>query len=57
MLAGKERTILQYVALMLDVYQVCHSVCCCVKMGVVFHRAWSESMDSNAEISYCPNNC
>jgi len=30
------RTILQYVTLMLDVYQVCHSVGCCVKKGLVF---------------------
>jgi len=40
---GKENSTLQYVTLTVDVYQVCHCVGRCVKIGVVLRQACSES--------------
>jgi len=39
----REHSILQYVTLMLNVYQVCYCVGRCVKMGVVLIKYRSES--------------
>jgi len=38
-----EHSILQYVTLMLNVYQVCYCVSRCVKMGLVLIKYRSES--------------
>jgi len=35
----KEHSIVQYVTLKLDVYQVCHCVVCCVKNGSCSYQA------------------
>jgi len=52
---GREDSILQYVTLRLDVYQVSHCVGRCVKCGSCFHQAW-KSMDSIAGISSISTN-
>ena len=55
---GSEHSILQYVTLTLDVYQVCHCVGHCVKNGGCSSSCMeSKSMDSIAGISYYLNKC
>jgi len=55
---GKERSTMQYVTLTLDVYQVCHSVSSCVKIGPVLRQAWVNiNGECCLDIFYCLNKC
>jgi len=58
MKAEREHSILQYVTITLDVYEVCHSVNSCVKNASCSSSSleW-KSVDSIADISYCLNKC